>query len=80
MNKKDGDWLDFYADAFDDEEANAQVRRSIEERDKIKYEKWKKEQRRLKNSKRWKCFKEAIYLTAALATILGTLYLFGVFT
>ena len=79
MNKRE-DWLDFYADAFDDEEANAQVRRSIEERDKIKYEKWKKEQRRLKNSKRWKCIKEAIYLTAALATILGTLYLFGVFT
>ena len=74
------DWLDFYAEAFSDEESNAQVRRSIRERDKIEYEKRKEERRRLKISKRWTYFKEAVYLTAALATILGTLYLFGVFT
>ena len=74
------DWLDFYAEAFGDEESNAQVRRSIRERDKIEYEKRKEERRRLKISKRWTYFKEAVYLTAALATILGTLYLFGVFT
>jgi hypothetical protein len=79
MNKRE-DWLDYYADAFDDEEANTQVRCSIRERDKIEYEKRKEERRRLKISKRWTYFKEAVYLSAALATILGTLYLFGVFT
>ena len=79
MNKRE-DWLDFYAEAFGDEESNAQVRHSIKERDKIEYEKRKEERRRLKISKRWTYFKEAVYLTAALATILGTLYLFGVFT
>ena len=79
MDKRE-DWLDFYAEAFSDEESNAQVRRSIRERDKIEYEKRKEERRRLKISKRWTYFKEAVYLTAALATILGTLYLFGVFT
>ena len=79
MDKRE-DWLDFYAEAFGDEESNAQVRRSIRERDKIEYETRTDERRRLKISKRWTYFKEAVYLSAALATILGTLYLFGVFT
>ena len=51
MNKRE-DWLDYYADAFDDEEANAQVRRSIEERDKLRSE----EQHRSKSKQTLKIF------------------------
>ena len=44
MNKRE-DWLDYYADAFDDEEANTQVRCSIEERDR-QIEKERQEEKR----------------------------------
>lgn len=79
MNKTE-DWLDYYADAFDDEEANAQVRRSIEERDRHIEKVRQKEKRKIFWLKVWKIAKGIFSLLVGLATIIGTLHVLGVFT
>lgn len=79
MNKTE-DWLDYYADAFDDEEANAQVRRSIEERDRHIEKVRQKEKRKIFWLKVLKIAKGIFSLLVGLATIIGTLHVLGVFT
>lgn len=48
---KNMNWLDLYADAYDDEEMNAQTRKAIEERD-LRRENERKAERRQKRC-RW---------------------------
>ena len=80
MEKEDEDWLDYYADAFDDEDANTQVRCSIEERDRQIEKERQEEKRKIFWLKVWKIAKGIFSLLVGLATIIGTLHVLGVFT